>query len=139
MLHIYAIFYIQNKIINIKISFQSLFGSASSLLEHETSVPVSRVTVQLPASTAQAPGCLPTNLRPVLRSATNQRPESGSLTNQRPESGSAINQRPDYRPIRGLSPIWAPASAIRAEVSLRPRDPVFGSSAFSLQVCTFQS
>ena len=75
--------------------FQSLFGSASALLEHETSVPVSRVSVQLPASLASAPGCLPASA--------------------------------------SLSPVWAPASDTRAEVSLGPRDPVFGSSAFSVQ------
>lgn len=73
--------------------FQSLFGSSASLLEHETAVPVSRVTVQLPASLA--PGCLPA-----------------------PAS---------------LAPVWAPASVTRALVSLGPRDPVFGSSAFSVQ------
>ena len=75
--------------------FQSLFGSSASLLEHETSIPVTRVTVQLPASLASVPGCLPA-----------------------PAS---------------LAPVWAPASVTRALVSLGPRDPVFGASAFSVQ------
>ena len=75
--------------------FQSLFSSSAALLEHETAVPVTRVTVQLPASLASAPGCLPSSA--------------------------------------SLSPVWAPASDNRALVSLSPRDPVFGSSAFSVQ------